>query len=1456
MSPKSEYKGRHILDYKKDTEVVVNIGGEWKKARVKNDAVLAGKKLNMEVEYVDEKGNPQTKTIDIDGDAPRVIREHYFDFEDPEKGKVRVSNPEVAEDGSIEYTVDYGNDTYTGVPVEIVELWKKSVKIGEKLRMLKVDVGTQGARKHMHFIEKSAAAEKMIADIFALVREGKRIDSFDRIEIEKRQRALSQLIDVANEEISKLEDEVQGGRVDRVTTDVEIDVNKEYDQTSARVRKLIDEIPLKKGAKTPEPAYQAVYTKMNDVLVQILTNQKNLKDEQSAYQAGLLGNQPQSPGRDEWKKIATQILEHDKEEVDELEREVRVIQSKHTLESYKKTKKKEVIAEDEKYVPVINIPEHLMRELLKSRHVEVESAVRALFTHDLSEAMDEERALEAFRDIFSDDAPDADVLNKLKKYGIREWGQFKKLWDEKFADTMLRTMHEMAKALVKKEVAARITLGNKVGKLWGTLLGRAAISGALIGGSALALTAVLGSGGLGGFAVAAGAGGLGGLIKSKIHQKLGGKFQKKITEKMEELEHEKHDEVLKNVVDQMLAGVTGKHAGGGKHKGSSEFPSFMAALAQGLRDITTEENTLKDAQAPEVEKLTGNARVLYEQILAHVDTQEPSEKVRTQLAQVVSRLNGNGDVKQIIADKTLDSKLATALGTFFNAYSGKDGAVRSTVVGAVAGAAFFAGEAGARIGFGALLGARTGYKMGELAENKAREKESRNRVFTDIEMLRTYTKKQFEKQNVPPEERKKSQDALMRLKRLLHTSLGASLDELAVFGVVGREKKAKDDTTGAGWIDAAGRVVIDATGKILDPELKFLVQDMRSAVNDAEEYGLLHEQPENRQKLATVLDQLKQKGDEIAKEQHGNGKSKWIKWAYAVGGAVVGAVTAWAPREVFENMSRSETVSVGTPEVWVKNSASPETVVGSTTTASAVESTSVSSKTEVVPVSESVRASERADIFVGEIKKGEGVLHGANRAIDKAIESGKFKIEGDVDGKITDAELRAWKIKELKNMGFVFEKGKWGYPFTVHPGAEVVIRTDENGNAQLALIDDPKKISHHEFIKFKDTRGGTSEDIDQEALERARLTSKQFEREMITAGRPDAPVHVGVKADPELSRRLLDDNGNVAGIVGARARNDGGVSLELENGKMVEAFAELDPRLGTGMELDPSVPQWTLKQLEYAPGVSLPYETIEGTGKGRVLDSNIPVTKSDAFLTRDEYTKIVEGQKIVSGNESKGVSVETPVQKQAAVSQPEAQVVEKREVITEEKSDVTPRLLEHRAEIRREFDQVNNVIKSRLDNLADTRYMSRADVKKDFLSDMQEMERLVQNNKYDEIPIERFKSLLKDTTADATAIERLFLRENFQYPSVTFAGNAGALNVETEVIDGKQFSWAMLEITKNGQTTDYLFGVPEGYTLSVDNGVAKLVDAGGVPHGIKLSEDNLSHAFIMADDTRQANSTP
>ena len=290
------------------------------------------------------------------------------------------------------------------------------------------------------------------------------------------------------------------------------------------------------------------------------------------------------------------------------------------------------------------------------------------------------------------------------------------------------------------------------------------------------------------------------------------------------------------------------------------------------------------------------------------------------------------------------------------------------------------------------------------------------------------------------------------------------------------------------------------------------------------------------------------------------------------------------------------------------------------------------------------------------------------------------------------------------------------------------------------------------------------------------------------------------------------------------------------------------------MELDPNVPQWTLKPLEYAPGVSLPYENVGSTGKARLLDSDIPVKKSDAFLTREEYTKMVEGYKVSAADEPKSQGAQALPEKEVPPV-PEKEMVQKSEAGID-KQESGPTLSEHRTEIRREFDQVNNTVKSRLDNLADTRYMSRADVKKDFLSDMQEMEGLVKNNRYDEIPIEKFRSLLKDTITDATAIERLFLAEDFQYPSVQFAGNSGALNIETEVIDGKPFSWAMLEISRNGQTTDYLFGVPEGYTLSVDNGVAKLVDAGGVPHGIKLSEDNLSHAFILPDDTRQARSAP
>jgi hypothetical protein len=50
---------------------------------------------------------------------------------------------------------------------------------------------------------------------------------------------------------------------------------------------------------------------------------------------------------------------------------------------------------------------------------------------------------------------------------------------------------------------------------------------------------------------------------------------------------------------------------------------------------------------------------------------------------------------------------------------------------------------------------------------------------------------------------------------------------------------------------------------MVDPELKFLFQDMRAAVNDAEHEGLLQDKEEDRQKLDIVLSQLGKRGKDI-----------------------------------------------------------------------------------------------------------------------------------------------------------------------------------------------------------------------------------------------------------------------------------------------------------------------------------------------------------------------------------------------------------------------------------------------------------------------------------------------------------------------------------------------------------------------------------------------------------------
>ncbi|MFA4858933.1 MAG: hypothetical protein WC636_06660 [Candidatus Margulisiibacteriota bacterium] len=92
----------------------------------------------------------------------------------------------------------------------------------------------------------------------------------------------------------------------------------------------------------------------------------------------------------------------------------------------------------------------------------------------------------------------------------------------------------------------------------------------------------------------------------------------------------------------------------------------------------------------------------------------------------------------------------------------------------------------------------------------------------------------------------------------------------------------------------------------------------------------------------------------------------------------------------------------------------------------------------------------------GTIEDGEGVLHAVNdiqRNIgDNNLVNRILSAHEDWQGRSPESVLRLWRVEQLERMGFVINRDGWGYPFTVHQGAQVEMYYDNNGYPQLFLI--------------------------------------------------------------------------------------------------------------------------------------------------------------------------------------------------------------------------------------------------------------------------------------------------------------------------------------------------------------------------------------------------------------------
>lgn len=93
------------------------------------------------------------------------------------------------------------------------------------------------------------------------------------------------------------------------------------------------------------------------------------------------------------------------------------------------------------------------------------------------------------------------------------------------------------------------------------------------------------------------------------------------------------------------------------------------------------------------------------------------------------------------------------------------------------------------------------------------------------------------------------------------------------------------------------------------------------------------------------------------------------------------------------------------------------------------------------------------------LKKGEGVLHGINRILENNPDlQSEFK---------TPKDFRAWKLGELKKIGYEIKGNNWKTPFTVHEGDRVGIGRAPDGSLELKVAPNPEAALTKEDLLAK-----------------------------------------------------------------------------------------------------------------------------------------------------------------------------------------------------------------------------------------------------------------------------------------------------------------------------------------------------------------------------------------------------
>jgi hypothetical protein len=690
----------------------------------------------------------------------------------------------------------------------------------------------------------------------------------------------------------------------------------------------------------------------------------------------------------------------------------------------------------------IDIPDNVLADIFKDHPKEVAAAMRAIYEDELGAAegggrKTTDRVLETMKNLFGG-KPDKAVLEKLMACGIRSWDQFKKMWDKKYAQESARILHAWAQDDLRGDVARRTTSWDRINAIKYQLAGRIALNIALVGGGAIAATALFASGGLAGIGLAAAGGAAGGGVRAALQKFLFGRrgFEERKQKQLLELANRKKQEAIAGLMEKRFGKAEDKFEAGTENM-------FASLVAEAIREVNAEAGK-KEAVAGGPE-LAGKAKAIYIQRLKEFkwEGEEPTEEQKRQFAIAISILMEKGQAATQEAVRNADPLVVRMLDGIMAGYSGSKassekygwkGAASTTALGAAAGVAFFSAQWQARAAMGALGGAAAGYHHGEGKRLGRLEKAAESQITERIKKVYEW-KKDFENGTISPQD------------------TGAFCEEIKKFN---RYLKGTADS------EAEENIVA-------------LLQNQERAVWRKEVENLVYEAYRRGLFARLAVIQMQERSDVIGEQGKMTGGDRFKKWikkngkraAWMFGGAVAGAGLAILAGEGISFLREKAGIGPGSlgKKLGIEQAPTDKGAFGGKAAVGAAEVTAAGAVraragvgTEELAGADKTGATVETVQGTATISKGQGILHAANKIMH---EQPKF-FEGWSKQQVHD-----WKVQELQDMGFKFRGGKWGYPVTVHEGAKVNLVIGADGKPHLEL--GTEHVTEHKYYKWEET---------------------------------------------------------------------------------------------------------------------------------------------------------------------------------------------------------------------------------------------------------------------------------------------------------------------------------------------------------------------------------------------------